>query len=67
MSNSLRPAGFDYASGRRGYWALLRDGAGAVVILTEHPATLLSMFRAGVLVGAAKDDAAQIAREQGQG
>ena len=49
--------GFDYVGGVRGYWAKLRDGAGREVTLTEYPRSLLSMLRAGVLVGQAKEDA----------
>lgn len=58
MTRPLSPAGFDYAdASQRGYWAMLRDGAGRTVLLTEYPATLLSMLRAGVLDGEAKRDA----------
>ena len=35
----------------------MRDGGGREVILTEGQTTLLSMYRAGVLVGVAKADA----------
>lgn len=56
----LAVAGFDYANTSRGYWARLRDGGGRDVILTVYPASLLSMLRAGVLVGVAKADAEAI-------
>lgn len=57
MARPLRTVGFDYAEAHRGYWARLRDGGGREVILTEYPASLLSMYRAGVLEGEAKADA----------
>lgn len=50
-------AAYDYATERRGYWAVLRNGLGASVILTEYPGTLLSMLMAGVLTGEAERDA----------
>ena len=50
-------ASFDYEDpAKTGRWATLVDGDFRV-ILTEWPATLLSMFRAGVLRGKAKEDA----------
>lgn len=51
------PSGFDYATADRGAGALMRDHAGREVILCEWPASLLSMLRAGVLTGTAKQDA----------
>lgn len=59
----LKPAGFDYSTEARGYWAKLRDGAGREVTLCEHPDSLLSMLRAGVLVGLAKEDAEKLAQD----
>jgi hypothetical protein len=56
----LSVAGFDYADGKRGYWARLRDGGGRDVILTAHPETLLAMLKAGVLAGEAKADAEKL-------
>ena len=58
---ALRPVGFDYVGAERGYWARMRDGGGREVILTEYPASLLAMARAGVLVGEAKADAERLA------
>jgi len=52
-----KTGGFEYVGESRGYWAKLRDGAGREVTLTEYPRSLLSMLRAGVLVGQAKEDA----------
>lgn len=60
----LKTAGFDYADGHRGYWARLRDGAGRTVTLTEFPASLLSMLKAKILIGEAKEDAERIAAER---
>lgn len=54
---SKRQGGFDYVdSERRGYWAVLSDGERSVRV-TEHPGTLVSMARAGVLDGEARKDA----------
>jgi hypothetical protein len=53
----LKAVGFDYVGLPRGHWACLRDGAGRNVTLCEWPASLLSMLKAGVLVGEAKEDA----------
>ena len=47
---------FDWDSPRRGAWATLSSGP-FQVMLTEYPASLLSMLRAGVLTGEAKRDA----------
>jgi hypothetical protein len=41
----------------RGVMAPLRNGSGFVVLLSEHPASLLEMLRAGTLAGQAKEDA----------
>lgn len=57
----LAVVGFDYAGPARGYWARLRDGGGRDVIVTDYPGSLLSMLRAGVLVGQAKLDAEDLA------
>ena len=59
MKKSVQ-VGFDYAGDRRGYWAVLRDGAGRTVTLCAFPSSLLSMYAADVLVGQAKADAAAL-------
>lgn len=51
---------FDYVGERRGYWAQLAAPNGHRVTLTEHPGTLLSMLRAGVLTGEARRDAEEL-------
>ena len=50
------PAAFDWDTPKRGAWATLSSGP-FQVMLTESPASLLSMLRAGVLTGEAKRDA----------
>lgn len=55
--------GFDYVGERRGYWARLSNGVGAEVTLTEYPRSLLGLLEAGVLVGAAKDDAEALKKQ----
>ena len=48
--------GFDFADEHRGLFARLRGGRHEV-ILCEWPGSLLSMLRADVLAGRAKEDA----------
>jgi len=57
VSDKGRQTAFDWANGHRGHWAVLKDGAGRTVTLTDYPQSLLSMLRAGVLTGQAKQDA----------
>jgi hypothetical protein len=57
-------AGFDFVNAHHGYWAMLKDGAGRTVVLTAWPATLLSMYRAGMLAGTAKSEAEALDRAE---
>ena len=60
------PAAFDWDTPKRGAWATLSSGS-SQVMLTEYPASLLSMLRAGVLVGEAKRDAMEELRGERTG
>lgn len=51
-----RPKGtapYDYVDDRRGYFATVVNVTKHAIILTEYPATLLSIGRAGLLTGEA--------------
>lgn len=65
MARAQCPPCFDFVEGEApGPLARLKDaGSGQVVVLAEWPASLLDMYRAGVLVGQAGQVAEGLARE----
>jgi hypothetical protein len=56
--------GFDFVGPKRGRFCRLTHPNGHEVICTEWPGTLLSMLKAGVLVGKALAEAQRLAAQE---